>query len=68
MLHSSLSGRISKPKLNFIAMQILVAVNTLHNLKLYHGNIRTSNVLLTYNDHVALADFSPFKPYYLRED
>jgi phosphoinositide-3-kinase regulatory subunit 4 len=53
---------------HFIAMQIILAIHTLHQLKLYHGYVRTSNILLNSSDHVVLSDMATYKPYYLREN
>lgn len=51
-----------------MTLQILLQIYTLHQLKLYHGHVRTSNILLTTNDHAVLSDFATYKPYYQRED
>lgn len=53
---------------HFIAMQLLLAVHTLHSLRLYHGHIRSSNVLLTSNDHLVLSDLATYKPYFLHQE
>ncbi|CAD8127528.1 unnamed protein product [Paramecium sonneborni] len=68
-LEERLQSNYKLPKclLNFYALQFLSAVNTLHKRNLYHGHIRSSNVLLTSLDFLILADFASYKPTYLNE-
>ncbi|TPX35937.1 hypothetical protein SmJEL517_g01766 [Synchytrium microbalum] len=71
---SSLYDRIStRPFLTlaekkWIAFQILSGLAGAHAHHIYHGDIKTENVLVTSWNWAYLADFSPFKPTYLPED
>ncbi|KAJ8663211.1 hypothetical protein O0I10_001388 [Lichtheimia ornata] len=71
---SSLYDRIStRPFLTliekkWIAYQILKAVASTHAKKIYHGDIKTENVLVTSWNWVYLVDFASYKPTYLPED
>ncbi|TPX43846.1 hypothetical protein SeMB42_g04554 [Synchytrium endobioticum] len=71
---SSLYDRIStRPFLTlaekkWIAFQILSGLAGAHCHNIYHGDIKTENVLVTSWNWVYLSDFSPFKPTYLPED
>jgi phosphoinositide-3-kinase regulatory subunit 4 len=48
---------------------MILAIETVHNhLKIFHGNIRTSNFLLTSYDYLMLTDFANYKPTYILED
>ncbi|CAD8174312.1 unnamed protein product [Paramecium pentaurelia] len=53
--------------LHFYTLQLLSAVKTLHQQNLYHGHIRTSNILITSLDYLVLTDFASYKPYYSNE-
>ncbi|CAD8193085.1 unnamed protein product [Paramecium octaurelia] len=68
-LEERLQSNYKLPKclLNFYALQLLNAVNTLHKRNLYHGHIRSSNVLLTSLDFLVLTDFASYKPIFLNE-
>jgi hypothetical protein len=37
-------------------------------MNLYHGNIRTSNFLVTNYEYLVLTDFANYKPTYILED
>lgn len=52
----------------WIVFQLLTAVFNLHQDGLFHGDIKSSNVLLTTWNHILLSDFAWHKPYYLFED
>jgi len=52
----------------WIIFQLMTALYTLHQKKLYHGGINSNNVLLTTWNHAFLADFAWFAPNYLYED
>ncbi|KAK6440745.1 Serine/threonine-protein kinase [Oleoguttula sp. CCFEE 5521] len=74
-IHSSLYDRIStRPFLEaiekkWIAFQLLCAVRDCHDRGIYHGDIKTENVLVTSWGWACLTDFSSaFKPVYLPED
>ncbi|CAK94332.1 unnamed protein product (macronuclear) [Paramecium tetraurelia] len=56
--------KLPKCLLNFYTLQLLSAVKTLHQQNLYHGHIRSSNILLTSLDYLVLTDFASYKPYY----
>jgi phosphoinositide-3-kinase, regulatory subunit 4 len=74
-IHSSLYDRVSiRPFLEiiekkWIAFQLLCAVRDCHNRGVFHGDIKSENVLVTSWGWVYLTDFaSTFKPVYLPED
>ncbi|KAI5363352.1 Putative serine/threonine-protein kinase Vps15 [Septoria linicola] len=74
-IHTSLYDRISiRPFLEdiekkWIAYQLLCAVKDCHDRGVYHGDIKSENVLVTSWGWVYLTDFaSSFKPVYLPED
>ncbi|KAL1311796.1 hypothetical protein AAFC00_001878 [Neodothiora populina] len=74
-IHSSLYDRIStNPSLEeiekkWIAFQLLCAVRDCHAREIYHGDIKTENMLVTTWNWLYLADFSSsFKPARLPED
>ncbi|KAI7154672.1 protein kinase WD40 [Hortaea werneckii] len=74
-VHSSLYDRISiRPFLEniekkWIAFQLLCAVRDCHARGIFHGDIKSENVLVTSWGWVYLTDFaSTFKPVYLPED
>ncbi|ORX62898.1 ARM repeat-containing protein [Hesseltinella vesiculosa] len=72
--YSSLYDRIStRPFLTlvekkWIAYQILRGVADCHKHKVYHGDIKTENVLVTSWNWVYLVDFAFYKPTFLPED
>jgi phosphoinositide-3-kinase regulatory subunit 4 len=67
-IHFNLYDRIStRPFLSvmekrWIAFQLLKTLEECHAKKIYHGDIKTENVLLTGWDWVLLTDFASFKP------
>ncbi|KAI8997089.1 kinase-like domain-containing protein [Pilobolus umbonatus] len=73
-LYSSLYDRISiRPFLTliekkWIAFQLLRGVADAHAKGVYHGDIKTENVLVTSWNWAFLVDFAFFKPTYLPED
>ncbi|KAL9061332.1 MAG: hypothetical protein Q9162_000206 [Coniocarpon cinnabarinum] len=74
-VYSSLYDRIStRPFLEdvekcWLAFQLLSVVRDCHSRQLYHGDIKTENVLVTSWNWLFLTDFSSaFKPAYLPED
>ncbi|KAI3115756.1 hypothetical protein CBS147333_1256 [Penicillium roqueforti] len=74
-IHSSLYDRMStRPFLEhiekkWIAFQLLCALRDCHSLDVYHGDIKTENVLVTSWNWLYLSDFSSsFKPTFLPED
>lgn len=74
-IHSSLYDRISiRPFLEniekkWIAFQLLCAVRDCHSRGVFHGDIKSENVLVTSWGWVYLTDFaSTFKPVYLPDD
>ncbi|EEP75481.1 hypothetical protein UREG_00327 [Uncinocarpus reesii 1704] len=74
-IHSSLYDRMStRPFLEdmekkWICFQLLCALRDCHSQNLYHGDIKTENVLVTSWNWVYLSDFSSsFKPTFLPED
>ncbi|KAJ9669604.1 Serine/threonine-protein kinase [Coniosporium apollinis] len=74
-IHSSLYDRMStRPFLEdiekrWLAFQLLCAVRDCHARNIYHGDIKTENILVTSWNWLYLADFSSsFKPIYLPED
>ena len=74
-IHSSLYDRMStRPFLEdiekkWIAFQLLCALRDCHAVDVFHGDIKTENVLVTSWNWVYLSDFSSsFKPTFLPED
>ena len=74
-IHSSLYDRIStRPFLDLVekrwlAFQLLCAVRDAHTRDIFHGDIKTENVLVTSWNWLYLTDFSScYKPTYLPED
>ena len=59
---------LKKSEKIWIVFQLLTAVHNIHSSGLFHGDIKSSNVLLTTWNHVLLSDFAWYKPYYLFED
>eukprot|EP00826_Nyctotherus_ovalis_P015747 TRINITY_DN14501_c0_g2_i2.p1 TRINITY_DN14501_c0_g2~~TRINITY_DN14501_c0_g2_i2.p1 ORF type:complete len:302 (-),score=67.63 TRINITY_DN14501_c0_g2_i2:31-936(-) len=49
----------------WIAFQLTCAVCQVHKENLYHGDIKTENVVVTSWNWVFLTDFAPYKPTYL---
>ncbi|OCK83609.1 ARM repeat-containing protein [Lepidopterella palustris CBS 459.81] len=73
-IHSSLYDRMStRPFLEdiekkWLAFQLLCAVRDCHARNIFHGNIKTENILVTSWNWLYLTDFSSsFKPTYLPE-
>ncbi|CAG8494901.1 36188_t:CDS:10, partial [Racocetra persica] len=65
--------RHTRPFLNciekkWITYQILCGVHDAHTRGIYHGDIKTENILVTSWNWVYLADFAGYKPTYLPED
>ncbi|KAJ5159433.1 uncharacterized protein N7482_006437 [Penicillium canariense] len=74
-IHSSLYDRMStRPFLEdiekkWIAFQLLCALRDCHSLDVFHGDIKTENILVTSWNWLYLSDFSSsFKPTFLPED
>ncbi|KAL9625227.1 MAG: hypothetical protein Q9160_000629 [Pyrenula sp. 1 TL-2023] len=74
-VHSSLYDRLStRPFLEdiekkWLAFQLLSALKECHSRQVYHGDIKTENVLVTSWNWLYLTDFSSsFKPLHLPED
>ncbi|KAF2750535.1 phosphoinositide 3-kinase regulatory subunit 4 [Sporormia fimetaria CBS 119925] len=74
-IHSSLYDRLStRPFLEeiekkWLSFQLLCAVRDCHARNIYHGDIKTENVLVTSWNWLYLTDFSSsYKPVYLPED
>jgi phosphoinositide-3-kinase, regulatory subunit 4 len=74
-LHSSLYDRMStRPFLDdiekkWLAFQLLCALRDCHSRNIYHGDIKTENILVTSWNWLYLTDFSSsFKKTYLPED
>ena len=74
-IHNSLYDRISiRPFLEtiekkWIAFQLLCALRDCHSRGVYHGDVKSENVMVTSWGWVYLTDFSStFKPVYLPED
>jgi phosphoinositide-3-kinase regulatory subunit 4 len=51
----------------WIAYQILRGVADCHQQKVYHGDIKTENVLVTSGNWAYLVDFASYKPTFLPE-
>ena len=51
-----------------MAFQLLVALRDARNRKISHGDLKTSNILITSWNWLLLSDFAPHKPAYLPLD
>lgn len=69
-LYDRLSTRpfLTSIEKRWIAYQLLRCIQSLHNLGLYHGDIKSENVLVTSFLWVTLADFASYKPVTLPEN
>ncbi|KAI9205323.1 uncharacterized protein BJ171DRAFT_501773 [Polychytrium aggregatum] len=73
-IHSNLYDRIStRPFLDsrekiWIVFQVMSALSSAHSKQIFHGDIKTENILVTTWNWAYLSDFSNFKPVYLPED
>ncbi|CDK29387.1 unnamed protein product [Kuraishia capsulata CBS 1993] len=73
-IKSNLYDRISirpfleKIEKRWLVYQLLVTVAQCHERDVFHGDIKTENVLVTSWNWVLLADFAPFKPIFMPED
>ncbi|XP_065061458.1 phosphoinositide 3-kinase regulatory subunit 4-like [Rhopilema esculentum] len=73
-VHDNLYDRIStRPFLNliekkWIVFQLLCALEQAHSVKVYHGDIKSENVLVTSWNWVLLTDIASFKPVCLPVD
>ncbi|XP_055586304.1 phosphoinositide 3-kinase regulatory subunit 4 [Uranotaenia lowii] len=52
----------------WITFQILCALHQCHKQKIYHGDIKLENIMITSWNWILLSDFASFKPTYLPED
>ena len=52
----------------FLILQLLMAVYSVHKNNLFHGDIKSQNILLTTNNHLFLTDFATYKPLFLQEE
>ncbi|KAI9096422.1 hypothetical protein DFS34DRAFT_581299 [Phlyctochytrium arcticum] len=73
-VYSNLYDRIStRPFLaifekKWIAFQLCKGIADAHSQQIFHGDIKTENVLVTSYNWTYITDFSSFKPVYLPED
>ena len=56
---------LNKTEKMWIAFQLVCAVEQIHSKGLYHGDIKTNNVVVTSWNWIFLTDLAPFKPIYL---
>ena len=49
----------------WITFQLLYLFNNLEKMKIYHGDVKPENILITSNLSVYLADFATYKPAYI---
>ncbi|ESN93225.1 hypothetical protein HELRODRAFT_187533 [Helobdella robusta] len=52
----------------WIAFLLLTAINQCHKLNIYHGDIKSENVMITSWNWVSLTDFASYKPVYLPDN
>lgn len=69
-LYDRLSTRpfLSSIEKRWIAYQLLRSIQSLHNLSIFHGDIKSENILITSFLWVTLADFAFYKPVTLPEN
>lgn len=69
-LYDRLSTRpfLTSIEKRWIAYQLLRCIQSLHKQSIYHGDIKSENVLVTSFLWVTLADFAPYKPVTLPEN
>ena len=63
-LHDRLSTRpfLHNIEKRFLVFQIMKALETCHEEKICHGDIKPENIMVTSWNWIVLTDFSPFKP------
>ena len=52
----------------WLVLQLMCALAQVHSVKMVHGDIKPSNILITSFNHLFLADQLPFKPAFISED
>lgn len=52
----------------WIAFQLLYAIRNLHNITIFHGDIKPENILVDPDLNVYLTDHAPFKPQYISQN
>lgn len=69
-LYDRLSTRpfLTSIEKRWIAYQLLRCIESLHKQSVYHGDIKSENVLVTSFLWITLADFAPYKPVVLPEN
>ena len=60
--------KLSMMEKKWLAFQILCSISQVHSVKMVHGDIKPSNILITSYNQVLLTDQTPFKPSYICED
>ena len=59
---------LSKIEKIWIMFQFFYGIYQLHYAKIYHGDLKIENILLSSNNSVFISDISPFKPAYIQMD
>lgn len=67
-MHSSTRPFLSPIEKKWLAFQLLTALRDARNRKVSHGDLKTSNILITSWNWLYLSDFAPHKPTYLPLD
>lgn len=57
-----------KFKKQIFIYKAIISVYQLHLLNIYHGDIKSSNFLISSTGHLFIGDIASYKPYYLLED
>ena len=52
----------------WLVLQLMCAIAQVHSVKMVHGDIKPSNILITSFNHLFLADQLALKPAYIQED
>ncbi len=52
----------------WVLTQTFIGLGNLHRNKLFHGNLRSSNILMTTSNYVYISDIASYKPLFINED
>jgi len=60
--------KLSLMEKKWLVFQLLCAIAQVHSVKLVHGDIKPSNIMITSFNHLLLTDQLPFKPAFISGD